>query len=127
MEAVKVAPRVRQNRTVGSLSPYRFEVRNPNHRVSVPHVMLVVVMAPTKVRLYNEQGFFMRMFAVASAMSFTTAWTSRGRGVARGDRAGDVRGVAIVKARFEGLSLLKLLLRRKAVRFLISRGWKPLK
>jgi hypothetical protein len=31
-------PRVRRNRTSGPLSPYGFEVRNPNHRVSVPHV-----------------------------------------------------------------------------------------
>ena len=30
--------RVRQNRTAGPLSPYGFEVRNPNHRVSLPHV-----------------------------------------------------------------------------------------
>ena len=31
------APRVRRNRTSGSLNPHGFEVRAPNHRGSVPH------------------------------------------------------------------------------------------
>ena len=36
--AFRVETRVRRNRTSGSLNPYGFEVRNPNHRISVPLV-----------------------------------------------------------------------------------------
>ena len=35
-----IETRVRRNRTSGSLNPYGFEVRNPNHRISVPLVCL---------------------------------------------------------------------------------------
>ena len=37
-----IETRVRRNRTSGSLNPYGFEVRNPNHRISVPLVCVCV-------------------------------------------------------------------------------------
>ena len=40
--AFRVETRVRRNRTSGSLNPYGFEVRNPNHRISVPLVCVCV-------------------------------------------------------------------------------------
>ena len=80
--------RVRRNRTSGSLNPYGFEVRNSNHRISVPHVTcacVVVGIFISKVAQHSPPSAIVESLQCAKKIASISALKSPGqeRGVER--------------------------------------------